>query len=85
MAAPIYKSYKSFEVSMAALTSLLFIRNQEKHKKLPYYTWLMYHLKFKHDIEKSIFIHNCEISKFEKLWSLWDNIFDFWWSEICFC
>ena len=42
-------------------------------------------LKFKHDIEKSIFIHYYEISKFEKLWYLWDHIFDFWLSKICFC
>ena len=46
-----------------------------KQNKVPYFTGLMYHLKLKHNIEKSIFIHNCEISKFEKLWSLWDHIF----------
>ena len=50
-----------------------------KQKKVPNFTGLMYHLKFKHDIEKCIFNHNYEISKFEKLWFLWDHIFDFWW------
>ena len=41
------------------------------------FTGLMFHLKFRHDIEKSIFIQNCEICKFAKLWFSWDHIFYF--------
>ena len=48
-----------------------------KQNKVPNFIGLMYHLKFKHEIEKSIFIRNFEISEFEKLWSSWVVIFDF--------
>lgn len=48
-----------------------------KQNKVPNFIGLMYHLKFKHEIEKSIFIQNFEISEFEKLWSSWVLIFDF--------
>ena len=48
-----------------------------QQNKVPNFTGLMYHLQFKHEIEKSIFIQNFEISKFEKLWSSWVLIFDF--------
>ena len=41
------------------------------------FTGLMFHLKFRHDIEKSIFIQNCEFSKLAKLWFSWDHIFYF--------
>ena len=51
-----------------------------KQNKVPNITGLMYHFKFKHDNEKSIFIR-----KFEKLWSSWDHIFDFLLSKFIVC
>ena len=48
-----------------------------KQNKVPNFTGLMYHLKFKHQIEKSIFIQNFKILKFEKVWSSWMLSFDF--------
>ena len=64
-------------VNCLILYTKQYIFTYVKQNRVPNFTGLMNHLKFKHDIEKSIFIRNYEISNFDKLWSLWDHIVDF--------
>ena len=54
-----------------------YIFSSLKQNKLPNIYGLLSHLKFKFNIEKHIAIQNCDVCRFEKLWSLWKNIFDF--------
>ena len=54
-----------------------YIFSSLKQNKLPNIFGLLSHLKFKFNIEKHIAIQNCDVCRFEKLWSLWKNIFDF--------
>lgn len=50
--------------------------NCSKQDKKPDIVGMLHHLSFKYKVEKYIAIKSCEITKFNKLWVNWKNIFE---------
>lgn len=63
-------------VNFIILYSKQYIFNCSKQDKKPDIVGMLHHLSFKYKVEKYIAIKSCEITKFNKLWLNWKNIFE---------